>query len=75
MKEYSCTIFVNILLLIGVVYLFCKCSNDRNVYNSNTTHANYEINHYIDTIGGHIILTTVCNNINRISVSTLELKD
>ena len=56
------------------------CSNgNRTTYNDNTTtHASYNINHYIDTINGHIILTTVCdaNNTNGIvSVSTLELNN
>jgi DNA-directed RNA polymerase subunit L len=54
------------------------CSdNNRTVYNDdNVTHASYRINHYIDTINGHIILTTVCDEHNyNVSVSTLELKD
>ena len=75
----KCQIFVDILLLLGVVYLFSMCSNgNRNTYNDNTTHASYNINHYIDTINGHIILTTVCdaNNTNGVvSVSTLELNN
>lgn len=71
-------IFLNILLLIVLVYLFSMCSNgNRNIYNDNgITNANYNINHYIDTINGHIILTTVCdanNSSGVISVSTLEL--
>lgn len=73
----KCQIFVDILLLIGVVYLFSMCSNGkRNTYNDNVTHASYNINHYIDTINGHIILTTVCDDINSnsVSVSTIELK-
>ena len=77
MKKYICQIFVDILLLIGVVYLFSMCSNGkRNTYNDNVTHASYNINHYIDTINGHIILTTVCDdrNSNNVSVSTIELK-
>ena len=73
-------IFLNILLLIGVVYLFAMCSNgNRNTYNDdNTTHASYNINHYLDTINGHIILTTVCDADNTsgiVSVSTLELNN
>ena len=61
-------IFIDILLLIGAVYLFSMCSN-------NVTHADYNINHYVDTINGHIILTTVCdNNYNQVSISTLELE-
>lgn len=71
-------IFLNILLLILLVYIFSMCSNgNRNTYNdNNVTHASYNINHYIDTINGHIILTTVCdanNSSGVISVSTLEL--
>lgn len=73
MKKYSCQIFIDILLLLGVVYLFSMCSNNNN---NAITHINYSINHYIDTIGGHIILTTVCDECNHhISVSTLELNN
>ena len=71
-------LFIDILLLIGAVYLFSMCSNgNRTTYNDNaTTHANYNINHYIDTINGHIILTTVCEaNNGQVSVSTLELNN
>lgn len=73
----KCTIFIDILLLLGVVYLFSMCNGNRTTYNDdNTTHATYNINHYIDTINGHIILTTVCDDHKyNISVSTLELKD
>lgn len=74
----KCQIFIDILLLLGVVYLFSMCTTgNRTTYNdSNTTHASYSINHYIDTINGHIVLTTVCNNVNGdISVSTLKLND
>lgn len=67
----KCQIFVDILLLLGVVYLFSMCSNS-----NNTTHANYDINHYIDTINGHIILTTVVDNSHlSLSVSTIELNN
>ena len=75
----KCQIFIDMLLLIGAVYLFSMCSNgNRTTYNDNVTHANYNINHYIDTINGHIILTTVCDANNAsgvISVSTLELNN
>lgn len=75
----KCQIFIDILLLIGVVYLFSMCSNgNRTTYNDNETHASYNINHYIDTINGHIILTTVCDADNAsgvVSVSTLELNN
>lgn len=72
-------LLLDILLLIVVVYLFSMCSDgNRNIYNDdNATHSSYNINHYLDTIGSHIILTTVCDEIKTrdISVSTLELKD
>ena len=72
----KCQIFIDILLLIGVVYLFSMCSNgNRTIYNDNTTHARYNINHYVDTIDSHIILTTVCDNDYNVSVSTLELNN
>ena len=54
------------------------CSKgSRNIYNNDdVTHSSYNINHYIDTIDGHIILTTVCEDVNSTaSVSTLELKN
>ena len=56
------------------------CSNgNRNTYNDNNkTHASYNINHYIDTINGHIILTTICDAYKTsgvVSVSTLELNN
>lgn len=73
------TIFVDILLLLGVVCLFVMCTNgNRTTYNdNNVTHASYNINHYLDTINGYIILTTVCDEINsyNVSVSTLELNN
>lgn len=74
----KCQIFIDILLLIGVVYLFSMCSNgNRTTYNDNdVTHASYSINHYIDTISGHVILTTVCEDKNnQVSVSTLEINN
>ena len=76
MKKYKFNIILDILLLIGVVYLFSMCSSRTNP-KYNTTDGPYSINHYVDTIDNHIILTTVCHskiNIN-VSVATLELKD
>lgn len=72
----KCNIFINILLLIGVVYLFSMCTNSTKNYNK-ITEGPYEINHYIDTIDNHIILTTVCYNTHQgyVSINTLELKD
>ena len=75
----KCQIFVDILLLIGVVYLFSMCSGNRTTYSNdnNHTYSDYDINHYIDTINGHIILSTVVDSkyYNNVSISTLELKD
>lgn len=71
-------ILFGILFLFGVVCLFSMCNNgNRTIYNDNdTTHADYSINHYVDTIYGHIIVTTVCENtFGYISVSTVEFKD
>ena len=72
MKKF-CIIIVGILLLIGVVYLFSIDNNSNG--NSNNHIDNYSINHYIDTINGHIILTTVCDDTKQgsVSVSTLEI--
>ena len=70
------TIFVGILLLIGVV-CFTSCKGNRNIYSDNSkTHADYNINHYVDTINGHVILSTVVDSkyYNNVSISTLELK-
>lgn len=64
----KCQIFIDILLLIGVVYLFSMCSSGK-------VDKNYTITHYVDTIYGNVILTTVCEStINaNISVSTLNI--
>lgn len=72
----KCTIFVDILLLIGVVYLFSMCRESRTA-SDNKTNDYYSINHYIDTINGHVILSTVVYSKyydNNLSISTLELK-
>ena len=70
-------ILTNILLLIGVVYIFCCCNSDKITYSDNSkTYANYSINHYIDTIHGHVIITTVADYSKYgggISCSTLEI--
>lgn len=73
----KCKILVDILLLVGVVYLFSCSNGNKTTYDdNNTTHASYNINHYIDTINENIILTTVCEaNNGQVSVSTLELNN
>lgn len=73
----KCTIFVDILFLIGVVYLFSCCNGNRNTYSDDSkTNSDYNINYYIDTINGHVILSTVVDSkyYNNVSISTLELK-
>lgn len=69
----SCMIFIDILLLIGVVYLF-SCNGNRTTYSDNSkTHAEYNINYYVDTIYGHVILSTVVDKYNSLSVSSIEI--
>lgn len=69
--------FIDILLLIGVVYLFSCCDGNRTAYSDNSkTNANYNITHYVDTIDRHVILSTVVDSkyYSNVSISTLELK-
>lgn len=67
------TIFIDILLLIGVVCLF-SCNGNRTIYSDNNkTHAEYNINYYVDTIYGHVILSTVVDKYNSLSVSSIEI--
>lgn len=67
-------LFINILLLIGVV-CFTSCNGNKITYSDNSkTNSDYNINYYVDTINGHVILTTVCDRYNNLSISTLELK-
>lgn len=68
---------INILLLIGVI-CFISCNGRRNRYiNKVNTNDSYNINYYVDTINGHVILSTVASstNSNNISISTLELSN
>ena len=64
-------LFIDMLLLIGAAYL-SSCSND-----NGNNRIDYSINHYVDTINGHVVLTTVCssNYSNNLSVSTLKLNN
>ncbi len=74
MKKNNYMILVGILFLIGAVCLF-SCNGNRTTYSDNETHADYNINHYVDTIYGHIILSTVVESkyYNNVSISTLEI--
>lgn len=51
------------------------CKDESAIYYGNDTSAPYEISHYIYTISGQLILTTVCysDDNSRLSVSTLSL--
>ena len=63
-------IIISILfLIITIITVACLSINVK------TNSKNYSINHYIDTINGHIILSTVCNYSDNISISTLELNN
>ena len=65
-------IILDILLLVGVIYLFSMCdTNESSIFNDK-----YDINYYIDTIDNHIILTTVVDSkhTNNVSCSSIELK-
>lgn len=69
-------IIIGILFLIEVVCL-SSCTGNRTTYSDNgKTHSDYNIDYYVDTINGHIILSTVVDSkfYNQVSISTLELK-
>lgn len=63
-------ILVVFMALFVLVLLGCKDESTK--YGMS---APYEISHYIDTISGQLILTTVCNSKDNgeLSVSTLSL--
>lgn len=73
----KCTIFIDILLLIGVVYLFSMCRESKTISDNSKTNADYTIEHYVDTINGHVILSTVVNKhtTTSVGISTVELND
>lgn len=66
MKDIILFIIALIVIFISGFYLL------RNVKTNSTS---YSINHYTDTINGHIILSTICNYSDNISISTLELNN
>lgn len=68
-------IFIDILLLIGVVCLFSRCINNTETIHTDKPHNKHNITHYIDTIDNHIIVTTVCDYHGYVSCSTLELNN
>ncbi len=58
--------------IASMMIFIMACENESNRYNMS---APYEISHYVDTICGSLILTTVCNNPDNtcLSVSSLSL--
>ena len=56
--------------ITGSTYEECKENNSENTA-SNYTNSNYDINYYLDTICGNVIITTVCDNKSDLSVSSL----
>jgi hypothetical protein len=63
-------LFVVFTALMMIAMLGCKDESAKNGMS-----APYEISHYVDTISGQLILTTVCNSNDNgeLSVSTLSL--
>jgi len=68
-------LFYIIIFIIGLLLsiLFSCVKSNRTINNNDDIH--YSINHYTDTINGHIILSTVCDYSDNISISTLELNN
>lgn len=66
MKKMFCACVASMMIII------MACENESNRYKMS---APYEISHYVDTICGSLILTTVCNNQDNtcLSVSSLSL--
>lgn len=60
----ACMVFMIIAILVGSIKL-----------NKSNMLVPYEISHYVDTIYGSLILTTVCNNPDNtcLSVSSISL--
>jgi len=68
-------LFYIIIFIIGLLLsiLFSCVKSNRTINNNDNIHCS--INHFIDTINGHIILSTVCEKHNNVSISTLELNN
>ena len=67
MKKYKKEIMLLLLFLIVVAFCVYQCHSE------NVVKAKYSIDHYIDTVAGNVILTTVCESDYNISSSTLIL--
>jgi hypothetical protein len=57
--------------LVGKVDTGSERENNSENTASNYTNSNYDINYYLDTICGNVIITTVCDNKSDLSVSSL----
>ena len=57
--------------LVGKVDTGSERENNSENTASNYTNSNYDINYYLDTICGNVIITTVCDNKSNLSVSSL----
>ena len=67
MKKYKKEIMLLLSFLIVVAFCIYQCNS------KNVVKAKYSIDHYIDTVAGNVILTTVCESDYNISSSTLIL--
>lgn len=66
MKAVISYFVILIITIISIFYLSRIVETNSKIYS---------INHYTDTINGHIILSTVCNYSDNVSISTLELNN
>ena len=67
-RKYSKEIMLLLSFLIVVAFCIYQCHSE------NVVKAKYSIDHYIDTVAGNVILTTVCEGEYNLSSSTLILK-
>lgn len=68
-RKYSKEIMLLLSFLIVVAFCVYQCNTN------DTIKAKYTIDHYIDTVEGNVILTTVCEGEYNLSSSTLILKN
>lgn len=58
-----------VCLVLGMMTML-GCKKETNMYGLS---ASYDINYYVDTISGHLILTTVCNYTDNTGLSTCTI--
>lgn len=72
--KHLIVIFCSILIIIFLSYAVYNATKEINNSKTNIEHKyDYSINYFIDTIDGHVILSTVCEEYHNVSISTLEL--